>query len=168
MNDIAGREAKFKTLLMRKLSPDKRLNVTCPDFKYPAPLFVYVKSVKTEKTIAVRLDGVDKTVRFWDYVDDDYSEEDGVWDEMSDEGLDRFVKKLYDVMEKAVDVEFYAADGECEDYWSGVESGEITAAAAQKTVKKHGKGIDFLLAKYSNFFGDKQYVFNRAFAEVKR
>lgn len=168
MNDIAERESRFKTLLMRKLSPDKRLSVTCPDFKYPAPLFVYVKSVKTEKTIAVRLDGVDKTVRFWDYVDDDYSEEDGVWDRMSDDGLDRFVKKLYGVMEKAVDVEYYAADGECEDYWSGVESGEINAANAQKTVKKHGKGIDFIIAKYSDFFGGKQFVFNKAFAEIKR
>lgn len=168
MNDIAGRESKFKTLLMRKLSSDKRLNVTCPDFKYPAPLFVYVKSVKTEKTIAVRLDGVDKTVRFWDYVDDDYSGEDGVWDEMSEEGLDRFIVKLYGVMDKAVDVEFFGADGECEDYWSGVETGEITAAAAQKTVKKHGKEVDFLLARYSNFFGDRQFVFNKAFAEVKR
>lgn len=168
MNDIAGRESKFKTLLMRKLSSDKRLNVTCPDFKYPAPLFVYVKSVKTEKTIAVRLDGVDKTVRFWDYVDDDYSGEDGVWDEMSEEGLDRFIVKLYGVMDKAVDVEFFGADGECEDYWSGVETGEITAATAQKTVKKRGKEVDFLLARYSNFFGDRQFVFNKAFAEVKR
>ena len=42
------------------------------------PVFVYVKAVKTEKSIAVRIDGGDRTMRFWDYVDDDYSDEDGV------------------------------------------------------------------------------------------
>ena len=168
MNEIAEREAKYKKLLMGKLSADKRLNVTCPDFKYPAPLFVYVNSVKTEKTIAVRLDGVDNTVRFWDYVDDDYSDEDGVWDEMTDEGLDRFIQKLYDVMNKAVDVEYYTEDGECEDYWSGVENNEINSEHARLTVRAHGKGISFLVAKYSTFFGDKQFAFNRSFVENKR
>lgn len=159
-------EEQYKTLLMEKLSPDKRLAVSCPDFKYPAPLFVYVKSVATEKTIAVRLDGVDKTMRFWDYVDDDYSEEDGVWCEMTEEGLDKFVKKLYKVMNKAFDIEFFDENGECEDYLSGIAGFDFTAESATKAVKKAGKEVEFVIAKFSNFFGDIQFAFDKGFRQV--
>lgn len=164
--EISRLEEQYKTLLMQRLTPDGRLAVSCPDFRYPAPLFVYVKSVKTEKTIAVRLDGVDKTMRFWDYVDDDYSEEDGVWSEMSEEGLDKFVRKLYKVMDKAFDIEFFDADGECEDYLSGVAGFDFTAENACKAVKKAGKGVDFVIAKFSSFFGDTEYAFDKAFRQI--
>lgn len=148
---------------MEKLRGDGRISLSCPDFEYPAPLFVYIKSVKTEKSIAVRLDGGDGTMRFWDYVDDDYSEEDGVWDEMTEEGLKRFIDKLKGVMEHAVDVEFYGADGECDDYFSGVAKADLTAENAAKTVKKLGKNKDFAIARVSNFYGDTQFAFDRAY-----
>lgn len=164
--EILEIEEKYKKLLMNKLGADERLSLSCPDFKYPEPLFVYVKSVKTEKSIAVRLDGGDKTVRFWDYVDDDYSDEDGVWGTMTEKGLDGFIKKLYAVMDKAVDIEFYGMDGECDDYYSGVAGFDLTVANAQKAVKKYGKGTDFVFAKFSNFFGDVQYVFDKTFRQV--
>ena len=101
ISEILEAEEKYKKLLIAGLSEDERLSISCPDFKYPEPVFVYVKSVKTDKTIAVRLDGGDRTMRFWDYVDDDYSEEDGVWDRMGEKGLENFIKKLYTVMDHA-------------------------------------------------------------------
>ncbi len=168
MKDIIDLEEKYKKLLTDKLKKDTRLSVTCPEFRYPEPVFVYIKSVKTEKTIAVRLDGGDKTIRFWDYVDDDYSEVDGVWDVMSESGLAKFVKKLYAVMDKAVDIEYFAADGECEEYFSGTVDYELTPENAQETVKKHAAGADFVFAKFSNFYGDIQYVFDRTFKRVMR
>ena len=92
---ITGFEEKYKKLLLIKLGADKRLAVNSPSSKYPEPAFVYVKSVKTEKVIAIRLDGEDKTMRFWDYIDDDdYSSEDGVWDKMTDKGLENFINKF--------------------------------------------------------------------------
>jgi len=166
MQEIREIEDKYKNLLIGRLSADTRLSVTCPDFKYPAPLFVYVKSVRTEKTIAVRLDGVDKTMRFWDYVDDDYSEEDGVWAEMTEEGLEKFIKKLYTVMNKAFDIEFFSADGECDDYLSGIAGFEFTAENACKAVKKAGRQVEFVIAKFSDFFGEVQYAFDKGFRQV--
>ena len=166
--EILETEEKYKKLLVSKLAGDDRIVLTCPEFKYPEPAFVYIKSVKTEKTIAVRLDGVDGTMRFWDYVDDDYSEEDGVWDKMTDKGLENFINKLNTVMEKAVDVEFFGLDGECEDYYSGVLDTELTPENACKVVKKYGKNVEFAFAKFSDFLGDKQFVFDRAFRQIKR
>ena len=110
--EILETEEKYKKLLVAKLAGDDRITLSCPEFKYPEPAFVYIKSVKTDKSIAVRLDGVDKTMRFWDYVDDDYSDEDGVWAKMNEKGLDVFASKLYTVMEKAFDIEFYNLDGD--------------------------------------------------------
>lgn len=166
--EILELEEKYKKLLTDKLGGDARLSVTCPDFKYPEPVYVYIKSVKTEKSIAVRLDGGDRTMRFWDYVDDDYSEEDGVWSEMSENGLAEFVKKLYGVMEKAIDIEFFSSDGECEDYCSGVAAFQLTAENALKAVKKSGKNVKFAFAKFSDFFGNMQYVFDNNFRQIKR
>lgn len=166
--EILETEEKYKKLLVAKFSGDDRLLLTCPEFKYPEPAFVYIKSVKTDKTIAVRLDGVDNTMRFWDYVDDDYSEEDGVWDKMTDKGLESFVSKLYSVMERAVDIELYGSDGECDDYYSGVFDKEFTPENACKAVKKFGKDKDFAFAKFCNFYGDVKFVFDRAFKLVKR
>lgn len=167
-SEILETEEKYKKILISKLGTDERLSLSCPDFKYPEPVFLYVKSKKTDKTIAVRLDGGDKTVRFWDYVDDDYSDEDGVWGNMTDKGIDSFVKKLYTVMEKAIDIEYFGLDGECDDYYSGVAGFELTAENALKAVKKYGKEIDFVFAKVSDFFGEKQYVFDRTFRQIKR
>lgn len=167
-SEILEIEEKYKKVLINKLGADDRLSLSCPDFKYPEPVFLYVKSKKTDKTIAVRIDGGDNTVRFWDYVDDDYSEEDGVWGYMTEKGIDAFIKKLYTVMDKAVDVEFFSADGECDDYYSGVIGVELTAETALKAVKKFGKETDFAFAKISDFFGEKQYVFDRSFKLIKR
>lgn len=166
VKDILEIEEKYKKLLLDKLKNDARLILSSPGFRYPEPVYVYIKSVKTEKTIAVRLDGGDKTMRFWDYVDDDYSEEDGVWDKMTEKGLEKFVQKLYIVMDKAVDIEYYGIDGECDDYYSGVVNYERTVENAQKSVKKHGKNVNFVFAKYSNFFGDIQYVFDKSFNQI--
>ena len=168
MKDIIDLEEKYKKLLTDKLKGDRRLSVSCPEFRYPEPVYVYIKSVKTEKSIAVRLDGGDRTLRFWDYVDDDYSEVDGVWDEMTEAGLEKFIKKLYIVMEKAVDIEYFAADGECEDYFSGTVKFELTAENAQKAVKKRSAGINFVFAKFSNFYGDIQFVFDKTYRLIKR
>lgn len=167
VSEILEVEEKYKKLLMTKLGADGRLALSCPDFKYPEPLFVYVKSVKTDKSIAVRLDGGDKTMRFWDYVDDDYSEEDGVWDKMSERGLESFIGKLYTVMDHAFDIEFFDKDGECCDFYSGVFNLEPTAENARKAVKKYGKDIDYVFAGFISFFGDAHYVFNRNLELVK-
>lgn len=167
MKQIQELETKYKDLLIDKLKDDGRLEVSCPRFVYPEPVFVYVKCKKTAKSIAVRLDGEDKTMRFWDYVDDDYSDEDGVWDTMTEEGIDRFVKKLYDIMERAVDIEFYDAQGECDDYYSGVFKTEINAENALRAVKKIGKNRDFVFVGFANFFGDKRYLFDKSYREVK-
>ena len=166
--EISELEESYKKLLMDRLKGDERISVTCPDFKYPEPVFVYIKSVKTDKSIAVRLDGGDKTMRFWDYVDDDYSEEDGVWSPMTEKGLDEFVKKLYEVMGKAIDIEFYGLDNECEDYCSGVAAFELNEVNALKAVKKSGKNIKFAYAKFSDFFGGIQYIFDYNFRQIKR
>lgn len=167
--EILEIEEKYKKLFMGKLEGDKRLSLSCPDFRYPEPVFVYVKSVKTEKIIAVRLDGGDKTMRFWDYIDDDdYSSEDGVWDRMSEKGLDSFIKKLYGVMDKAIDIEFYDIDGECEEYFSGIADYPLTAENAVKQIKRLAKEVDFVFAKFSNYFGDVQYVVNSQYKIVKR
>lgn len=169
MNDvkeILELEEKYKKLLMDRFKGDERLSLSCPGFKYPEPVYVYIKSVDTGKTIAVRLDGGDKTMRFWDYVDDDYSDEDGVWDKMSDKGLETFVKKLYAVMDRAFDIDFYTAGGECEDYYSGLANFELNASNAQKAVKKYGIDVSFAIAKFSNFFGDVLYCFDKNFNRV--
>ncbi len=165
---IRETEEKYKKLITDKLKGDKRLSLSCPDFRYPEPVFVYVKSVKNEKTIAIRLDGEDETMRFWDYADDDYSDEDGIWDKMSEDGLESFLKKLYDVMNNAFDIEFYGLDGGCGDYYSGVANCEQTALFAQEGVKKYGKNVDFAFAKYSSFFGEAEYVFDKNFKRIIR
>ena len=168
VKEILETEEKYKKLISDKLKGDKRLSVFCPDFRYPDPVFVYVKSVKNEKIIAIRLDGEDKTMRFWDYADDDYSGEDGIWDKMSEGGLESFVKKLYGVMNNAFDIEFYGLDGECGEYYSGVANREQTALFAQEAVKKYGKKVDFAFAKYGSFFGDAEYVFDKNFKRIIR
>lgn len=167
-SEILETEEKYKKILLCKLGTDERLSLSCPDFKYPEPVFLYVKSKATDKTIALRIDGGDKTVRFWDYVDDDYSEEDGVWGTLTEKGVEAFIKKLYTVMDKAVDIEYFAADGECEDYYSGVAGVELTAENACKYAKKYGKDKSFVYAKVGDFFGDRQYVFDKAFRLIKR
>ena len=167
ISEILETEEKYKKIIMNKLSADERLSLSCPDFKYPEPLFVYVKSVKTDKTIALRIDGGDKTVRFWDYVDDDYSDEDGVWGNLTEKGLETFIKKLYAVMDKAVDIEYFNIDGECEDYYSGVANFELTAENARKAVKKCADGIEFVFAKLGDFFGENEFVFDKAFGQIK-
>lgn len=166
VREILEIEEKYNKLLMDKFKGDGRLSLSSPGFRYPEPVYVYIKCVKTDKTIAVRLDGGDETMRFWDYVDDDYSEEDGVWGKMTEKGLEGFVKKLYAVMDSAFDIEYYGLDGECDDYYSGVSGMEQSAANAQKAVKKFGKDVDFAFAKYSNFFGDIQYVFDKNFKQI--
>lgn len=168
MNEIRDLEIKYKDLLAQRLKKDERLDISCPYFEYPAPVYVYAKCKNNEKSIAVRIDGGDKTMRFWDYVDDDYSDEDGVWDEMSEEGLERFVTKLYDIMNRAVDVEFYDAAGEVDDYFSGVFKMELSEDNARKAVKKIGKNKPFAFAKVSDFFGEKLFVFDRALRSVKK
>ncbi|MDE6441669.1 MAG: hypothetical protein K2L12_02825 [Clostridia bacterium] len=167
VSEILEIEEKYKKLLMAKLGTDERLALSCPDFKYPEPLFVYVKCVKTGKTIAVRLDGVDKTMRFWDYVDDDYSEEDGVWDKMTEKGLDSFIKKLYTVMDHAFDIEFFDENGDCNDFYSGVFNLDPTVDSAKRAIKKYGKDIDYVFAGFISFFGDAQYMFDSKFNLIK-
>ena len=166
IKEIIAVEEQYKNLLIKRFKGDKRLSITSPEAKYPEPVFVYIKCIKTEKSIAVRLDGVDETMRFWDYVDDDYSEEDGVWSKMTAKGLEDFAKKLNIVMDKAIDIEYYAIDGECEEFYSGIATYEITPQNAQKVVKKHGKDINFALARYSSFFGDIQYVFDKNLKQI--
>ena len=118
--------------------------------------------------LAVRLDGVDKTMRFWDYVDDDYSDEDGVWAKMNEKGLDVFASKLYTVMEKAFDIEFYNIDGDCDDYYSGVAGFEVNEENARRAVKKCGKDVDFALAVFSDFYGEVEFVFDKKLNRIKR
>lgn len=71
-------------------------------------------------------------------------------------------------MDKAIDIELYDIDGECVDYFSGVANFEFTAENACKAVKKIGKGGGFALAKFSNFYGDVQYVFDKNFKQIKK
>lgn len=165
-SEILELEEKYKKALMNKLSGDERYTLSSPDFKYPEPLFVYIKSAKADKTIAVRLDGGDGTMHCWDYIDDDYSDENGVWGKMTEGGLESFVKKLTSIMDKAIDIEFFALDGECEDYYSGVANFPFTAENARLAVKKTGKDVDFAFAKFSNFYGDVQFVFDKNFRQV--
>ena len=165
---IREHEKKYKQQLFDRLSDDKRLSLSCPDFKYPEPLYFYIKSVKTEKTIAVRIDGGDDTLRFWDYVDDSYEDEDGVWAKMGDGGFESFIKKLYSVMDSAVDIEFYDAKGITDDYFAGVTKGGLDETKAKALLKKHGAGIKFVFAKITDFYGDKQFVFDRQLNAIKR
>ena len=166
--EILETEEKYKKLLVAKLAGDDRITLSCPEFKYPEPAFVYIKSVKTDKSIAVRLDGVDKTMRFWDYVDDDYSDEDGVWAKMNEKGLDVFASKLYTVMEKAFDIEFYNLDGDCDDHYSGVAGFEVNEENARRAVKKCGKDVDFARAVFSDFYGEVEFVFDKKLNRIKR
>lgn len=155
-------------MLFERLKGDKRISLSCPDFKYPEPLYFYIKSEKTEKSIAIRIDGEDETLRFWDYVDDEYENEDGVWEKMNKGGFDRFIDKLYLVMDNAVDVEFFDSNGVTDDYYAGVIKGGLDAEKAKALLKKHGKGVKFLFAKVSNFYGDTQFVFDRQLNPIKR
>ena len=165
---IRETENKYKQQLFDRLKGDKRLSLSCPDFKYPEPLYFYIKSVKTEKTIAIRIDGGDDTLRFWDYVDDGYENVDGVWAKMGDGGFESFIDKLYAVMDSAVDIEFYDAKGITDDYFAGVIEGELDEERAKSLLKKYGKGVAFVFAKISNFYGDRQFVFDRQLKPVKR
>ena len=165
---IRANEKKYKEQLLAKLKGDKRLSLSCPDFKYPEPLYFYVKSVKTEKSIAIRIDGGDDTLRFWDYVDDTYENEDGVWAKMTGDGFESFIKKLYEVMDNAVDIEFYDADGITDEYYAGVVEGGLDEEKAKALLKKYGKGVKFLFAKISDFYGEKQFVFDRQLKAIRR
>lgn len=160
-------EEKYKQLLINGLKGDKRITLTSSG-KYPEPAFVYIKSVKTDKTIAVRLDGEDGTMRFWDYVDDDYTKEDGVWAKMTESGLETMLSKLKSAMQYAYDIEYFESDGECEEYYSSLFGGEVDETTACKLTKKYGKEVPFVFAKFSTFLGDKQYVFDKLFRLVKR
>ena len=165
---IREAEKKYREQLFERLKDDKRLSLSCPEFKYPEPLYFYINSVKTEKTIAVRIDGEDDTLRFWDYVDDGYENVDGVWAKMENGGFESFIKKLYSVMDNAVDIEFFDSDGITDDYFAGVIEGGLDGTKAKELLKKHGKGIKFLFAKISNFYGDKQFVFDRQLNAIRR
>ena len=66
---IQQNEQLYKRLLADSLRQDKRVSVSFLDARYPEPLYLYVKSVDTEKTISLRFHGDDNTIRFWDYVD---------------------------------------------------------------------------------------------------
>ena len=155
-------------MLFDKLKGDKRLSLSCPDFKYPEPLYFYIKSVRTEKTIAIRIDGEDDTLRFWDYVDDSYENEDGVWGKMTEKGFEGFIKKLYTVMDNAVDIEFFDGNGITDDYFAGIVEGGLDDIKAKALLKKHGKGIKFLFAKISDFYGNRQFVYDRQLNTIKR
>ena len=161
-------EKQYKQLLFDRLKGDRRLSLSCPDFKYPEPLYFYIKSIKTEKTIAVHIDGGDETLRFWDYVDDGYENEDGVWGKMTDSGFESFINKLYTVMDSAVDIEFYGAKGITDDYFAGVVKGGLDENKAKALLKKHGAGIKFVFARISDFYGDKQFVFDRQLNGIRR
>ena len=165
---IRATEKKYKQQLTERLKGDKRLSLSCPDFKYPEPLYFYVKSVKTEKSIAIRIDGGDETLRFWDYVDDSYEDEDGVWEKMGDGGFERFIDKLYAVMDNAVDIEFFDEQGITDDYFAGVADGGLDGEKAKELLKKHGKGVKFVFAKISDFYGEKQFVFDRQLKPIRR
>ena len=158
---IREAENKYKLQLFDRLKGDNRLSLSCPAFKYPEPLYFYIKSVKTEKTIAIRIDGEDDTLRFWDYVDDSYENEDGVWGKMGDGGFEKFIEKLYAVMDHAVDIEFYDAKGITDDYFAGVIKLGLDENVAVSLLKKYGRGVSFVFAKISNFYGDKQFVIDR-------
>lgn len=161
-------ENNYRQKLLDRLKGDKRIFLSCPDFKYPEPLYFYIKSVKTEKTIAVRIDGGDETLRFWDYVDDGYENEDGVWGKMTEDGFESFIGKLYAVMDNAVDIEFFDAKGITDDYYAGVIKGGIDEAKAKALLKKHGAGVAYIFAKISDFYGDKQFVFDRQLKPIRR
>lgn len=168
VEEIRGIEEKYKKLLFERLKGDARLSLSCPSFQYPEPLFFYIKSDKTEKTIAVRIDGEDGTLRFWDYVDDDYENVDGVWGKMTESGFENFIKKLYLVMDSAVDIEFYDSHGITDDYFAGVIKGGLDEAKARALLKKHGAGINFTVARISNFYGDIQFIYDNKLRSIKR
>ena len=168
IENIRESENQYKQKLFDRLKGDKRLSLSCPEFKYPEPLYFYIKSVKTEKTIAVHIDGADETLRFWDYVDDGYENEDGVWGKAEGDGFESFIDKLYTVMDSAVDIEFYGAKGITDDYFAGFVKGGIDENKAKALLKKHGADVKFLFAKISNFYGDKQFVFDRQLNAIRR
>ena len=168
IEEIRKTEKQYKQQLYDRLKGDKRLSLSCPDFKYPEPLYFYIKSVKTEKTIAVHIDGGDGTLRFWDYVDDGYENEDGVWGKVDGDGFESFIDKLYTVMDSAVDIEFYGSKGITDDYFAGVVKGGLDIDKAKALLKKHGANVKFLFAKISNFYGDKQFVFDRQLNAIRR
>lgn len=168
IEQIRESENQYKRQLFDRLKGDKRLSLSCPEFKYPEPLYFYIKSVKTEKTIAVHIDGADGTLRFWDYVDDGYENEDGVWGNVEGDGFESFIDKLYTVMDSAVDIEFYGAKGITDDYFAGVVKGGIDENKAKALLRKHGADVKFLFAKISNFYGDKQFVFDRQLNAIRR
>ena len=168
IESIRENENKYKQQLFDKLKADRRLSLSCPDFKYPEPLYFYIKSVRTEKTIAIRIDGEDDTLRFWDYVDDSYENEDGVWGKMTDDGFEIFIKKLYKVIDNAVDIEFFDGNGITDDYFAGVVEGGLDETKAKALLKKHGKGIKFIFAKISDFYGSRQFVFDKQLNPIRR
>lgn len=168
VEEIREKENKFRQLLFDRLKGDSRVELSCPDFKYPEPMYFYIKSVKTEKTIAVRIDGEDETIRFWDYVDDSYEDEDGIWAKMTDDGFNTFISKLYKVMECAVDIDFFDAKGITDDYFAGVVKGGLDEVKAKALLKKHGAGVKFVFAKISDFYGNRQYIYDRHLNPLKR
>ena len=165
---IREKENKFRQMLFDRLKGDGRIELSCPDFKYPEPVYFYIKSVKTEKTIAINIDGEEGMLRFWDYVDDGYEGEDGVSGTMTDDGFKTFIAKLYKVMECAVDIDFFDAKGITDDYFAGVVKGGLDEAKAKALLKKHGAGVKFVFAKISDFYGDKQYIYDRKLNPIKR
>ena len=168
LQKIRENENKYKQMLFERLKGDRRLAVSCPDFKYPEPVYFHIKSIRTEKTIAISIDGEEEILRFWDYVDDGYEGEDGVWTKMQGNGFDTFINKLYTVMDCAVDIEFFASNGITDDYFAGVVKGGLDESKAKALLKKHGAGVKFLYAKISNFYGDRQYVYDRSLNAVRR
>ena len=165
---IRANEKEYSWQLFERLKGDERLSLSCPDFKYPEPVYFYIKSVKTEKTIAVQIDGGDGTLRFWDYVDDSYENEDGVWANVEGDGFEKFINKLYNVMDNAVDIEFYGAKGITDDYFAGVLDGKFNETAAKALLKKHSAGVRYQFAKVSNFYGNKVFVFDRQLNPIRR
>ena len=155
-------------MLFERLKGDKRLALSCPDFKYPEPVYFHIKSVKTEKSIAISIDGEYDMLRFWDYVDDGYENEDGVCEKVTDGGFESFINKLYTVMDCAVDIEFYDSNGITDDYFAGVVKGGLDGNKARALLKKHGAGVKFLYAKIVDFYGDRQFVFDRQLNPIRR
>lgn len=168
VESIREAEKKYVAQLFERLKGDNRLSLSCPEFKYPEPVYFYIKSVKTEKTIAVQIDGEEDILRFWDYVDDGYENVDGVGTSMLKGGFDKFINKLYIVMDYAVDIEFFDSKGITDEYFAGVIKGGLDEAKAKALLKKHGAGIKFLFAKISDFYGNIQFVYDNQLKPIRR
>ena len=168
VESIREAEKKYANQLFERLKGDSRISLSCPEFKYPEPVYFYIRSVKTEKTIAVQIDGEEDILRFWDYVDDSYENEDGVCSSMLNGGFEKFIKKLYIVMDNAVDIEFFDSKGITDDYFAGVTKGGLDAVKAKVLLKKHGAGVKFLFAKISDFYGNVQFVFDSQLKPIRR